>query len=374
MTYKVDVIVIGAGTVGLAIARAVAAQGREVVILERHQRVGEETSSRNSGVIHSGVYYPTGSLKARLCVRGRELLYRYSTERGITHRKLGKIIVAQENQLAKLTALRHRAAANGVDDLQWLTAAEVKQLEPRLRCAAGLFSPSTGIIDVHEFMVSLWADVEAANGIIAFGSELLSAAFTDLAIVATVRSGTVVSQLSCDWLINSAGLHAIGLLAKFAGYPANLHRKAHFAKGNYFSYAGGKPFRHLVYPMPNEAGLGTHATLDLDGTVRFGPDVQWTDELDYYVDPERCEGFYDDIRSYWPGIPAGSLHPAYAGIRPKLVGAGAPAADFLIEEPSVHGMPGLINLLGIESPGLTASLAIAEYVAIVTSGAAFSDS
>lgn len=364
MIDDIDVVVVGAGVCGLAIARALALTGREVVVLEKHVRVGQETSSRNSGVIHSGIYYPADSSKAKFCVRGRDLLYEYCARQGIAYRRLGKVIVAQENQLDALMALRARGALNGVSDLQLLTASQVRKIEPRLDCAAGLFSPSTGIIDVHEYLMSLWADLEAAHGTIAFASELMQASSSGDRFVVTVRSaGATTSRLRCKWLINSAGLHAIELLTRIEGYPQHLRKTPHWAKGSYFAFHGGKPFNHLVYPMPSEAGLGVHATLDLSGAVRFGPDVEWVAEPSYDVDAQRADAFYAAIRQYWPDIPAGSLQPAYAGIRPKLAGAGATtAADFLIEDHSAHCMPGLINLLGIESPGLTSSLAIAEYV------------
>lgn len=360
MADRVDVIVIGAGVIGLAVGRALAQSGRAVVVIDRHDRVGQETSSRNSGVIHSGIYYPTGSLKAKLCVRGRELLYRYCAERGIAHRRTGKIVVAQQDQIAALEALRQKAVANGVYDLQWLSGAEVAELEPLVRCAAGLLSPATGIIDVHEYLVGLWGDLERAQGTVVFGSEVSAVSADGDGLTVTVDGGA--ATVSCRWLVNAGGLHAIGLLRRIVGYPPTRCRTAHFAKGNYFAYRGGKPFSHLVYPMPDEHGLGVHATLDLDGTTRFGPDVEWIDEPHYDVDPVRADSFYHAIRQYWPTIPSGSLHPAYAGVRPKLVGAGASAADFVIEDESTHTVPGLINLLGMESPGLTASLAVAEQV------------
>lgn len=363
MTDKVDTVVVGAGVVGLAVARALAVSGREVLVLERHRHAGQETSSRNSGVIHSGIYYPKGSLKARLCVRGRDLLYAYCEERGIAHKRYGKLIVAQESQISALRTLQGKGEANGVHDLKWLSEAEVRELEPAVRCAAGLWSPSTGIVDVHEVMTACEADLEAHEGSVIFDSELLAAQVTSRGFDLSVRSGGEVASLECQTLINCGGLSALGLLRKIEGYPPSRLRPAYYAKGNYFVCHGAKPFRHLVYPMPNEAGLGVHATLDLDGTTRFGPDVEWVKSMDdYRVDPSRGNAFYAAIREYWPGLADGSLHAGYSGIRPKLVGPDDKAADFEIEGPQQHGIPGLVNLLGIESPGLTSSLAIGEEV------------
>ena len=359
----VDVMVIGAGVVGLAVARALALAGREVIVVERHPLPGQETSSRNSGVIHSGIYYPKDSLKAHLCVRGRDLLYTFCTERDIAHSRCGKVIVAQEQQLDALRALQQKGLANGVADLSWLTGAEVRELEPEVRCAAGLWSPSTGIVDVHEYITTLVADIETHGGTIVYGAELQGVKVEANGFVATVASDEQADAFECRTLINSAGLDAIGFLRRIEGYPVDRLRGAWFAKGSYFVCHGVRPFSHLVYPMPNEAGLGVHATLDLQGTTRFGPDVEWTPEVNYDVDAARATAFYAAVREYWPGIPEGCLHPDYAGVRPKLVGAGVAAADFVIEGPETHGLAGLINLLGIESPGLTSSLALAEVVA-----------
>lgn len=363
MAEAVDIVVVGAGVVGLAVARCLAQAGHETLVLEKNRRIGEETSARNSGVIHSGIYYPAGSLKARLCVAGRDQLYEYCEQRGIAHRRAGKIIVAQQSQVAALQTLRAKGVANGVTDLQWLSGDEVAQLEPRVRCAAGLLSPSTGIIDVHDYMTALAGDFEAAGGSIVVNCELLQARVDGDGLEIEARSGDEVTALRCRWLINSGGLHALGLLRRIAGYPSERMRAPLFAKGNYYSCRGERPFRHLIYPMPNEAGLGVHATLDLDGTTRFGPDVEWIENIDYDVDPARSLSFYDAIREYWPGLPDEALQPAYAGIRPKLTGPGTPAADFEIEDHRQHGVRGLVNLLGIESPGLTSSLAIAAEVA-----------
>lgn len=358
-----EVVVIGAGVVGLAVARALAQRGIETVVIEQHPRPGEETTSRNSGVIHSGIYYPTGSLKARLCVRGRELLYELCEQRGVAHRRCGKIIVADAPQTPKLQALQQQAIANGVTDLTMLSAEQVRELEPEVRCAAGLLCPSTGIVDVHELLLTLIADVEARGGAMVLQSKFLAAEATSEGIVVTVESDGASAELSCRWLVNCAGLWALPLLRQIKGYPTNRLRQPFFAKGNYFACHGVRPFRRLVYPMPNNAGLGIHATLDLDGTTRFGPDVEWVERPDYSIDPARAESFYAAIREYWPTIPQGSLQPAYAGVRPKLVGPGAAPADFEIEGPAQHGVAGLVSLLGIESPGLTSSLAIGELVA-----------
>lgn len=367
----VAAVVIGAGVVGLAVGRALARQGMETLVLERHSRPGEETTSRNSGVIHSGIYYPTGSIKARLCVRGRDMLYGYCEERGIDHQRCGKIIVAAESQVAGLRALHERAIANGVTDLTMLGADQVRQLEPEVRCAAGLLSPSTGIIDVHQLLLALLGDLEASGGALVLRSTLRRAHSDGEGIVVVVAGDDgVSSELRCKYLVNCAGLSALDVLTQIEGYPSSRVRPAYYAKGNYFACHGVRPFRRLVYPMPSNAGLGVHATLDLDGTTRFGPDVEWVAEPDYRVDPQRAESFYTAIREYWPDIPDGSLQPAYAGVRPKLVGPGSAAGDFEIEGPADHGVAGLINLLGIESPGLTSSLALAERVAGLASAAA----
>jgi L-2-hydroxyglutarate oxidase LhgO len=358
-----DVVVVGGGVVGLAVARAHAGEGLDTIVLERHPRAGEETTSRNSGVIHSGIYYPTGSLKAQLCVRGREMLYDLCERRGIAHQRCGKIIVADAPQMPKLQALHQQAINNGVTDLTLLNAAEVREIEPEVRCAAALLCPSTGIVDVHELLLTLIADLEARSGALVLQSKFVRAEATRAGMVVVVESDGASTELRCRWLINCAGLSAPTLLREIGGYPGMRLREPHFAKGNYFACHGVRPFRRLVYPMPNNAGLGIHATLDLDGTTRFGPDVEWVERPDYRVDPARVDSFYVAIREYWPSIPPGSLQPAYAGVRPKLVGPGAAPADFEIEGPAQHGVPGLISLLGIESPGLTSSLAIAERVA-----------
>jgi len=359
-----DALVVGAGVVGLACARALARRGLAVVVVERHARPGEETSSRNSGVIHSGIYYPTSSLKARLCVAGRELLYAYSEARGITHRRCGKLVVAQEHQVEALRVLEENARANNVTDLAFLHATEARDLEPAVRCAAALLSPSTGIIDVHEYLMALLADIEASAGIVVFNTEFLRAERRGDRTAAILRSVGELTELGCRYLVNCAGLDAVDLLSKIDGYPRDHGHRLHYAKGNYFTCPGLRPFTHLIYPMPTEASLGLHATLDLDGVVRFGPDVEWVDTIDYRVNPDRASNCYASVREYWPGLPDGALQAAYAGIRPKLVGPGKAAADFVIEGPRSNGIAGLVSLLGIESPGLTSSLAIGEEVAL----------
>lgn len=363
MSDHVDAVVVGAGVIGLAAARALALQGKEVIVLERHSYAGAETSSRNSGVIHSGIYYPTDSTKAHLCLRGRAMLYGYCTTRNIPHKRCGKLIVAQRSQIPRLKALAETGSRNGVSDLEWLDADGARALEPDVRCAAALWSPSTGIIDVHAYLHALQADIESHGGVVVFGTEFESATVITSGFEIASRVGGESSVVCCRLLVNATGLGAPLLPSKVSGYPENLLRKPYYAKGNYFSIRGPSPFRHLVYPMPHEAGLGVHATLDLSGRTRFGPDVEWVSELTYEVDPSRGASFYAAIREYWPGLPDDALQPDFAGMRPKIVGPGEPTADFVIEGADAHGVPGLVNLLGIESPGLTSSLAIGEYVA-----------
>jgi L-2-hydroxyglutarate oxidase LhgO len=360
---RIDCVVVGAGVVGLAVGRALALQGREVVVIERHSAPCQETSSRNSGVIHSGIYYPAGSQKARLCVRGRTLLYEFCDAKGVNHLRCGKVIVAQASQLAALAQIEVRARANGVDDLQVLTGSQIRDLEPEVRAAAGLFSPSTGIVDVHELAMALIADLESAGGSIAYNTAVDAIDVSGPSPVVRVTDSDDSTEIVCNVFVNSAGLDAIPLLRRMDGYPPQRIPWPYFAKGSYFSLTGVNPFRHLVYPIPSEAGLGIHATLDLAGSTRFGPNVRWVEGPEYLVDEGEVAEFYDAIRTYWPGLPAGSLQPGYAGVRPKLVGPGTAAADFVIEGAAAHGCSGLINLLGIESPGLTSSLAIGELVA-----------
>jgi L-2-hydroxyglutarate oxidase LhgO len=358
---QVDAVVIGAGVVGLAVARALALAGREVLVLEAAGAIGTETSSRNSEVIHAGIYYPPGTLKARLCVEGRRRLYAYCAERGIPARAIGKLLVAaRDEQVPKLAALKETGERNGVDDLRWIEREEARELEPEVVCVRGLFSPSSGIIDSHAYMLSLQGDLEAAGGVIAFNAPVIRGAVSPSGHELEV-GGADPMALRARLVVNAAGLRAPEIARALRGMPGEAVPPGYFAKGNYFALSGVRsPFRHLVYPMPEQAGLGIHATLDLSGQVRFGPDVEWVDTVEYSVDPARAERFYASIRSYWPGLPDGSLVPTYCGIRPKTVGPGEPASDFEIQGPARHGIAGLWHLFGIESPGLTASLAIAD--------------
>lgn len=362
MTDTVECAVIGAGVVGLAVARALALRGREVVVLEAASAIGTGTSSRNSEVIHAGIYYEPGSLKAQLCVQGRELLYRYCSARGIAHQRCGKLIVATDShQIGQLHAIAARAASNGVHDLQWLQGDAATALEPALQCAAALHSPSTGIVDSHGLMLALQGDMENAGGVLALNSPLEQAIIGDDAILLIAEDGT---HLQARVVVNAAGLQAPLLARRFAGLDARHVPQPYYAKGSYFSLAGKAPFARLIYPVPQAAGLGVHLTLDLGGQAKFGPDVEWTDDPDNLsVDPCRAEAFYGEIRRYWPGLRMGSLVPAYAGMRPKIHPPHAPACDFVLQGPDVHGVPGLVNLFGIESPGLTSALAIGEQVA-----------
>jgi len=359
---RIDTVVIGAGAVGLAIARAFALAGREVVVLERESAIGTGTSSRNSEVIHAGIYYPTGSLKAKLCVEGRKALYPYLAERGIAHRRCGKLIVAtDQGQIAGLEKLHAQARANGVPDLRVLEAREARALEPELSCVVALESPSTGIIDSHGFMLGLRGDAEDHGAAIAFRSPLTGGRIGREGIELEV-GGAEAMRLLARTVVNSAGLFAQDLARTIAGFPLDRIPPTYYCKGNYFSLSGRSPFARLVYPAPESAGLGVHLTLDMAGQARFGPDVEWIDHVDYDVDPGRSRVFYDAIRRYWPGLKDGSLRPAYCGIRPKIQPQGEPSRDFLIQGPGEHGVPGLVNLFGVESPGLTASLAIADHV------------
>ncbi len=370
---KVDCLVIGAGVVGLAVARALARAGREVVIVEAAQAIGTGTSSRNSEVIHAGIYYPQGSRKAALCVAGNRALYAYCAERGVAHRRCGKLIVATaEAQVAELQAIEARAIANGVTDLRWLSAAEAQAMEPAVRCVRALFSPSTGIVDSHGLMLALLGEAEQHGAMLALNSPVLSGRVTSEGIVirTETRSDTDGDtdggmELLASHVINSAGLQAQAVAASIEGFPAAQVPPCFYAKGNYYSLAGRSPFSHLVYPVPEPGGLGVHVTLDLAGQARFGPDVEWVNEIDYRVDPARAQRFYAAVRAYWPELPDDALLPAYSGIRPKLGPAGSPesSADFRIEDASVHGVPGLVQLFGIESPGLTSALVIGETVA-----------
>ncbi len=368
MVERVECVVIGAGVVGLAVARALARAGREVVILEAAETFGSEISSRNSEVIHAGIYYPTGSMKARFCVAGKHALYRYCGERGIAHRRCTKLIVAtDEPQVATLARLKAQAAANGVDDMELLDGATARALEPQLECVAALLSPSTGIVDSHGLMLAYLGDAEAGGAMMALQSPLTAARATGDGFLLEV-GGQEPTALACRLLVNSAGLDAPALARRIAGLDPARIPQAYYAKGNYFALSGRSPFACLIYPVPEQAGLGVHLTIDLGGQARFGPDVEWVDCVDYDVDPRRADVFYNEIRRYWPALPDGALKPAYSGIRPKISARGTPAADFRIDGPADHGVPGLVNLFGIESPGLTASLAIADHVAALLRG------
>jgi L-2-hydroxyglutarate oxidase LhgO len=363
MQDSIHTIVVGAGIIGLAVARALALSGRDVIVLEKNSRSGEETSARNSEVIHAGLYYPTSSLKAQLCVAGNSQLYAYCAAKGIAHRRCGKLVVASDpRQLPALAALHAQGTRNGVRDLRHIDTGDLTIMEPQLRAVAGILSPSTGILDSHALLLALQGDLEAAGGHVAVASQFTRAVFRTGMFDVTVRSGSVTTQVRTRELINAAGLHASVVAERIVDLAACHIPQTRFAKGNYFALQGPTPFRQLIYPLPEPGGLGIHATLDLAGRTRFGPDVEWVQTIDYTVDPHRSGAFYEAIRSYWPVLPDAALAPAYAGIRPKLAGPGASAADFRIDGPSTHGIHGLVNLFGIESPGLTASLAIAEHV------------
>jgi L-2-hydroxyglutarate oxidase LhgO len=366
----VRAVVIGAGAVGLAVARALAQSGTETIVLEKETGIGRGVSSRNSEVIHSGLYYAPGSLKARLCVRGKDLLYELCAARGVGHRRCGKLTVATTGvEVAALEALADRAASNGVP-VELLDADAARALEPALACVAALHSPSTGIVDSHALMRTLQADLERAGGNVAFGAEVVSAR------LAAEHGGPHVlqvadgSELACDVVVNSASLDACALARRFEGLDPRFVPGERFAKGNYFALAGRSPFRRLIYPAPADAWLGIHLTLDLDGKAKFGPDIEWLDvdspeEIDFDVDASRAPAFYDEIRRYWPELPDGALAPSYSGVRPKIHGPDQKAADFRIDGPAIHGVPGLVNLFGIESPGLTSALAIGEEVVAI---------
>jgi L-2-hydroxyglutarate oxidase LhgO len=385
---RVDALVIGAGVVGLAVGRALALQGREVVVLEKERAIGTGISSRNSEVIHAGIYYPPGSLKARLCVEGRGLLYAYCERQGVGHRACGKLVVAtEESQRPALAAIAAKAQANGAP-VEALTATQARHLEPALRCVAALHSPTTGIVDSHGLMSALRGDLERLGGAVALGSRVhrivptreglrvqtIDGSETPREMLASgtpremLASGTPQAEVLASVVINAAGLHAIAVAQRCEGLAARCIPRAHFAKGNYFSLAGPAPFTRLIYPVPPASSLGTHLTLDLGGQARFGPDIEWLtvhdpESIDYTVDPARAAPCYEDVRRYWPALPDGALLPGYSGVRPKIHGPGEPMPDWRIDGPEAHGIPGLVNLFGIESPGLTACLAVGDYVA-----------
>ena len=359
---KVECVVIGAGVIGLAIARRLAQAGREVIVLEAAEGIGTVTSSRNSEVIHAGIYYKAGSLMARMCVNGKRALYEYCASHCIPHRNCGKLIVATtRTETGKLQSIRTHAEANGVLDMQLLSADAARALEPALNCDAALLSPSTGIIDSHAYMLSLRGDAEAAGAAFAFHTPLVRARAAGEKIELDA-GGEAPMTLECELLINAAGLDAPATARLVEGMPAGMIPQAYLAKGNYFSCSARAPFSRLIYPVPEPGGLGVHLTLDMAGQARFGPDVEWVDHIDYAVDPARADRFYPAIRKYWPTLPDGALMPSYSGMRPKIVPPAIASQDFVIQGPREHGVDGLINLFGIESPGLTSSLAIAEHV------------
>lgn len=370
---RIDAIVIGAGVVGLAVARLLARHGREVIVVEAAEAIGTGTSSRNSEVIHAGIYYPPRSLKARTCVAGKRALYAFCKSHGVAHATCGKLIVATDDgQVPALEAIRRQATASGVTDLTWQTPQEVRALEPEVTCVCALLSPSTGVVDSHGLMLALQGDLEADGGLIAFGSPVVGGrvlAAGDGGGVLLRVGGAAPLEIAADIVVNAAGLAAVEVARRIAGLAHQHIPVQHMAKGSYFRLAGRTPFRRLIYPVPVAGGLGVHVTIDLAGQARFGPDVEWVDAIDYDVPPARAESFYAAVRRYWPGLPDGALRPDYAGIRPKLHGPGEASADFLVQGPRQHGVPGLVNLFGIESPGLTAALALADVVLAALDGA-----
>lgn len=363
MPHDIDCVVIGAGVIGLAAARELAMAGREVLLVESTPSIGNGVSSRNSEVIHAGIYYPKDSLKARFCVLGKAMLYQYCADRGIAHQRLGKLIVAATpEQTAGLATIAARAKDNGVNDLYQITGEQARELEPALVCDAALVSPSTGIVDSHALMLALQGDAENHGAQCVFhtcfshGKVLADGGFE------LHFEGDEPMTLTAAHLVNAAGLWAPQVAGSIAGVPAGHVPAAYFCKGSYFTLSGRSPFKHLIYPMPNHAGLGVHLTLDLGGQAKFGPDTEWIDTVDYTIDPARAQAFYAAVRQYWPDLPDDSLRPDYTGIRPKIVGPDNPAADFRISDEREHGIAGLVNLFGIESPGLTACLAIGAAV------------
>ncbi|SFG27396.1 NAD(P)/FAD-dependent oxidoreductase [Methylobacterium gossipiicola] len=355
-----DVLIIGAGVVGLAVARALALRGHAVVVAEAEGAIGMGVSARSSEVIHGGMYYPAGSLRARHCVAGAQRLYAFCASHGVPHRACGKLIVAtQAAEHAAIAAIHARGLANGVAGLTLLDGAEARALEPALACVSALHAPGTGIVDSHALMLALQGDIGDRGGAIAFQSRVTRLIRTDGFWHARVND----DDLPFDAVVNAAGLGAQAVAAGVEGYPPTRIPRRVLAKGSYFGCLGRPAFSRLIYPAPVEGGLGIHLTLDLAGRMRFGPDVEWVDAEDYAVDPGRAETFAHAIRRYWPGLPDGALTPDYAGIRPKLTGPGEPAADFCIDGPAEHGLDRLVHLFGIESPGLTSSLSLADEVA-----------
>ncbi len=368
MAADVETVVVGAGVVGLAIARALALKGQEVLVLERHDRIGSETSSRNSEVIHAGLYYPPGSLRAKLCVAGKQLLYRFCAENGVAHTRCGKLLVAtQDAEIAKLEGIAKTAHANGVDDLTRLSAAEARALEPEVACVAAYLSPSTGVIDSHGLMLALEGHLTSRGGQVVLNTSAASLAQVEgVGFEIAIDSGDEASSLSAKNLVLAAGFGGTALGRTLAYQPGYTVPETVPAKGHYFSLTGRAPFRHLVYPMPQGAWLGVHLTLDVSGRAKFGPDIEWKDAVSYDFEDAggaRRARFEAEIRRYWPGLPEGALQPDYVGVRPKIYAQGEPVADFAIHGPAEHGVPRLVALYGIESPGLTSSLAIGDHVA-----------
>jgi L-2-hydroxyglutarate oxidase LhgO len=362
MADRIECVVIGAGVVGLAVARALALAGREVLLLEAETHPGTITSARNSGVIHAGLYYAPGSFKARFCVAGNRALYAYCTARGIDHHNSGKLIIAngdEEEQV--LLHLLERAHINDVDGVRLISGSEAHKLESEVRCTAALLCPTSGIVDQHPYMLALQGDMENAGGTLVCDCRVDRLTRTENGFI--VHAGDSATEIEARFVVNSAGLGAVDLLSRIDGYPKDRIPTMHLGRGNYFTVAARSPFAHLIYPVPHAAGLGIHATLDLGKRVRFGPDVEWIDRIDYSVNAARAPLFYDAIRRYWPRLAEGALIPDYTGIRPKLHGPGEPQPDFRIESAVEHGLAGLVNLLGIESPGLTSALAIGDYAA-----------
>lgn len=363
MAERIECAVIGAGVVGLAIARKLAMEGREVVVLEAEKAFGTHTSARNSEVIHAGIYYATGSLKARLCVAGRHLLYRYCEEHDIGHRRIGKLIVASDDtQIPGLEQYKAQAQTNGVSDLKWLDGRAVRELEPEVRSVAGVLSPSTGVVDSHGLMLAYLGDAEQHGASLALESPVIAGAVESDGVRLDV-GGAEPMSLKCQTVVNSAGLNAQAVARSLAGVPPGTIPPSFYAIGHYYTLTGKAPFRRLIYPVARQDWLGVHVTLDLGGQVKFGPDLSWIERVDYRFDQSREGAFYEAIRFYYPGLRDGALQPGYTGIRPRITGPGGPAQDFVIQGKEEHGIDGLVNLYGIESPGLTSSLAIADHVA-----------
>jgi L-2-hydroxyglutarate oxidase LhgO len=364
---QVDAVVIGAGVVGLAVGRALAQAGHETLVLEAQSMIGQGVSSRNSEVIHAGFYYPTGSLKARLCVRGKDLLYALCASHGVDHNRCGKLVVANdEREVQALRQLQDRGAANGVP-LEWLEGPQAIAMEPQLRCLAALHSPTTGIVDSHGYMLALLGDMERAGGMVAVGSPVAGAVLASRSGEPHVLKLADGSEIAARIIVNSASLHACALARRFQGLDPRHVPQETYGKGNYFSLAGKSPFSRLLYPAPGVAHLGTHLTLDMGGQAKFGPDMEWldvtsADDIDYTVDPRRADGFYAEVRRFWPGLQDGALQPSYSGVRPKIHPPNEPWPDFRFDGAARHGVPGLVNLFGIESPGLTSAIAIGEEV------------